>query len=268
MNNDIVSPIRSLQVEALSVHIYTTADQAALAASHQAQKILQATLAEQEEANVVFATGRSQITCLQHLSDPTQSSLDWSRINGFHLDEYLGIAADHPASFRQYLRTHLTNKVSIRRFYEIDGDGLLPIEICQQYEQILRSRSLDLCFLGIGANGHLAFNDPDVANFDDAAWVKIVRLDETNRQQQLSSTAFATLSAVPQYAFTLTLSAIRAVRHSLCIAFGEGKADIIKTMLTAVVTPHCPASILRQVPRATLLIDQSAASLLPDEFSE
>ncbi|MEO0768341.1 MAG: glucosamine-6-phosphate deaminase [Cyanobacteria bacterium J06649_4] len=257
-----VSPSRSLQIDELVVHIYASADEVALAASHQAQKILQTALAERGEANVVFATGRSQKNCLQHLTDPNHTSLDWTRITGFHLDEYLGIAADHPASFRHYLKHHLTSRVSMQHFYEIEGDGLLPLDICQRYEQALRSKALDLSFLGIGANGHLAFNDPAVANFKDPQWVKLVRLDETNRQQQLNSTAFDTLAAVPQYAFTLTLSAICNIRQNLCLAFGEGKASIVKTLLTGDITHKCPASILRQISQATLLLDEEAASFL------
>ncbi|NJM97761.1 MAG: glucosamine-6-phosphate deaminase [Phormidesmis sp. RL_2_1] len=255
--------MRSFKVDELWVQIYGSAEDTALAASAIARDILQTAIEQQGKAVAIFATGRSQIPFLEYLSDPlsspTQQSLDWPRITGFHLDEYLGIAADHPASFRHYLRSHLRNKVPLGAWYDIEGDGLLPLEICRQYEQNLRRDRADLCCLGIGNNGHLAFNDPAVADFSDPDWVKIVRLDRQNRQQQLTSSPFPHLDAVPQYAFTLTLSAIRAARQSICLAYGEGKSTVVKQLLTGPVGTHCPASILRQMPQAKLLLDQAAA---------
>lgn len=104
--------------------------------------------------------------------------MDWSKVTGFHLDEYLGISANHSASFRHYLKTHLPSKILLGEWHSIEGDGLLPLDICRNYEQKLREHPADLCCLGIGNNGHLAFNDPDVANFTEPDWVKVVRLDE------------------------------------------------------------------------------------------
>lgn len=267
MSPSAVTPLKRFQYDLLSVEIYETGSEVAIAASTQAEAILQTAIGRQGSAAAVFATGRSQIQCLQHLTQQS-SPVDWKSVTGFHLDEYLGIAADHPASFHQYLKMHLTSKVALKRFYAIAGDSPLPIEFCDYYTRQLRAQPLDLGFLGIGENGHLAFNDPDVADFDDARWVKLVRLDEKNRQQQLSSTAFDTIESVPQYAFTLTLSAIRSVRYSLCLAMGEGKAKIVKTMLSGSMTPDCPASILRKNAGATLLLDAAAASLLQvEQFS-
>ncbi|MEL6352903.1 MAG: 6-phosphogluconolactonase [Cyanobacteria bacterium J06627_28] len=264
MNTSAVMPLKCFQRDRLSVEIYETGAEVAIAASTQAEAILQKAIDKQGSAAAVFATGRSQIQCLQHLTRQG-SSVDWKNVTGFHLDEYLGIAADHPASFHRYLKTHLTSKVALKRFYAIAGDSPLPVEFCDDYTRQLRAQPLDLGFLGIGENGHLAFNDPGVANFDDARWVKLVRLDPKNRQQQLNSTAFDTIESVPQYAFTLTLSAICSLRHSLCLAMGEGKAKIVNTMLSGLTTPDCPASILRKKAGATLLLDLAAASLLPVE---
>ncbi len=130
----------------------------------------------------------------------------------------------------------------------------MPLKICQDYEKALRANPADLCCLGIGNNGHLAFNDPAVADFNDPHWIKIVRLDEQNRQQQATSSTFTNLEAVPHYAFTLTLSAIQSARHSVCLAYGEGKA------LTEPVGACCPASILRRTSKTLLLIDRAAAA--------
>ncbi|MEL6159978.1 MAG: 6-phosphogluconolactonase [Cyanobacteria bacterium J06627_32] len=265
MNTLANPPIQIRQIGALTLQVYPTAEDVAIAASSEARKILGLAVERRGEANAVFATGRSQKQCLDNLTHPGRQALNWEKITGFHLDEYLGIAANHPASFRHYLKAHLTSKVPLRRFYEISGDGRLPLEICKHYEAQLRDRTLDLCFLGVGNNGHLAFNDPAVADFDDPQWVKLVRLDEQNRLQQLNSTAFQTLEAVPQYAFTLTLSAISSIQQNLCIAFGTGKASIVNQLLTGPISASCPASILRQIPRAKLLIDRSAASLFLGE---
>ncbi len=261
-NADQPVPIKTLTVDLLTVRVYESAADVAMAGSAIARQILAKAIEEKRQANAIFATGRSQVQLLNHLTDPNrQPPIDWSKVTGFHLDEYLGIAADHPASFRHYLKKHLTSKVPLGQWHDLEGNALLPLEVCQSYEKQLREHLADLCFLGVGNNGHLAFNDPSVADFRDPRWVKIVRLDERNRQQQAESSAFASIEAVPQYAFTLTLSAIRASRHSLCLAYGEGKADVIHKMLTGSINTDCPASMLRQTPQASLLIDRSAANL-------
>lgn len=257
----VITPNQTLKVDDLTVQIYESAAEVALAASAIAQQTLSTAIEQHGQANAIFATGRSQIQFLQHLSNPA-TAIDWPKVSGFHLDEYLGIAADHPASFRHYLREHLTGKVSLGAWHGIEGDGLLPLEICQDYEKRLRAQPIDLCCLGIGNNGHLAFNDPAVARYDDPHWVKIVRLDDKNRQQQVESKNFETLSSVPQYAFTLTLSAIRASHQHLCLAYGEGKATIIDKTLTGDIGTYCPSSFLRQMPQAILLVDRAAARFI------
>lgn len=254
-------PLRTIQVDELLVQIYESPETVALAANAIASQTLKTAIAKQGVATAIFATGRSQIQFLNRLTQPT-NPIDWSKIAGFHLDEYLGIAASHPASFRQYLEKHLTSKVNLKQWHSLEGDGPLPINICRDYEKKLRQRPIDLCCLGIGNNGHLAFNDPSVANFSDPDWVKIVRLDEQNRKQQATSSAFSNLDAVPQYALTLTITAIRAARQNLCLAFGSNKAAIVKRVLTDSISPKCPASVLREIPQTNLLIDRAAARSL------
>ena len=253
-----IQPIHTFEVDELTVQVYDSPEEVALAGSAIARNILQAAIEKREKATAIFATGRSQVQFLHHLTDPAYS-LTWQKITGFHLDEYLGIAAEHPASFRHYLKKHLTGQVNLGEWHSIEGDGLLPLNICRDYEQKLRESLADLCCLGVGNNGHLAFNDPEVADFNDLEWVKVVRLDRQNRQQQVESGAFTNLENVPQYAFTLTLSAIRAVRQSICLAFGEGKSAVVKKMLTDPVDTCCPASFLRQIPQSLFLIDRAAA---------
>lgn len=261
LREELENPLNSFQVGLLTVQIYPTAAAVAAAASAIARNILQAAIDQQGAARAIFATGRSQVAFLARLTSP-ETALDWSCITGFHLDEYLGIASEHPASFRQYLITHLAGRVTLGQWHSLEGDGLEPIRICQDYANRLQVAPIDLCCLGIGNNGHLAFNDPAVANFEDPYWVKLVRLDARNRQQQVEAGSFPHLEAVPQYAFTLTLSAICAARHKLCLAVGETKANILKTLLQGPIAPHCPATILRATSGATLLVDQAAASQL------
>ena len=254
-----IQPIRTFEVDELTVQVYASPEEVGLAGSAIARNILQTAIEKRGKATAIFATGRSQVQFLRHLTDAARP-LDWQKITGFHLDEYLGIAADHPASFRHYMKTHLTSQVSLGEWHSIEGDGLLPLNICRDYEQKLRESLADLCCLGVGNNGHLAFNDPAVADFNDLEWVKVVRLDKQNRQQQVESGAFTNLETVPHYAFTLTISAIRAVRQNICLAFGEGKATVVKKMLTEPVDTCCPASFLRQIPQSLLLVDRSAAA--------
>jgi glucosamine-6-phosphate deaminase len=188
--------------------------------------------------------------------------IDWSRIILFHLDEYLGITSDHPASFRRYLRERVEEKVCPQQFYYIAGDTLQPIAECDRYTRLLENQPIDLCFLGIGENGHLAFNDPSVADFQDPAKVKLVKLDHVNRQQQVNTAYFANLADVPQYAFTVTISMICTAKKIICLAPATRKAQVVKTLLTGNITTNCPASILRQQPQATLFLDVNSASLL------
>lgn len=249
------------QVDELIVQVYESPEAVALAASEIAQQVLQTAIRQRDSARAIFATGRSQVQFLEHLTH-SNSAVDWSKITGFHLDEYLGIAASHSASFRHYLEVHLTSKVNFGKWHSLEGNGLLPMDICRDYEAKLRQASIDLCCLGIGNNGHLAFNDPAVANFNDSDWVKIVRLDEQNRRQQANSSAFQTIGAVPQYAITLTISAIRAAHQNLCLAFGENKAAIIEQVLTGPISTDCPASILRKLQDTKLLVDRAASRVL------
>lgn len=253
-----VSPLKTLRVDALTVQIYESPEAVALAASNRVGQILNQAIEARNEAIAIFATGRSQVQFLDHIT--SRKDIRWNQITGFHLDEYLGISATHPASFRDYLNQHLVKKVDFANWYGIAGDAQQPLEECDRYGQLLQQKPADLCCLGVGNNGHLAFNDPSVADFCDRRLVKLVRLDEQNRQQQIDSTSFKTLADVPQYAFTLTIPAILEAQNLLCLAYGNGKASIVHKLLTGAVDTQCPASILRRTDHAVLLLDTAAAS--------
>ena len=235
-------------------------DDLACDAAQSVQQWLQEVLARQECASVIFATGNSQIKTLEALA--ALDGIDWSRITMFHMDEYLGIDGQHSASFRRFLRERVEIKLKAKRFHYIEGDCLLPLAECERYTKLLRAQPIDVCLLGIGENGHIAFNDPPVADFDDPHTVKLVKLDDACRQQQVGEGHFSNLPAVPQYAFTLTIPALCSAKRMLCIVPESRKARAVKDALRGPISTACPASFLRQQPHCTLFLDADSASLL------
>jgi glucosamine-6-phosphate deaminase len=251
---------KSFDVDSLSVEIYNSAAEMAIGVAEIVHKYLTSLLQTKAEVAILLATGNSQIQFLDALI--SLGGIDWSRVTLFHLDEYLGINADHQASFRRYLRERVEIKVLPRHFHYLEGDSLEPIKECDRYSKLLQAQPIDLCCLGIGENGHLAFNDPAVADFQDSAGVKLVKLDLANRQQQVKTGQFPNLETVPQYAFTITIPTICAAKKIICLATDQRKAKIVKEMLQGNITTNCPASILRLQPQATLFLDINSAHLL------
>ncbi len=256
----MIEPSKSFYVDHLLVEVYASEMEMSESVAKITHQYLQNLLDKQDTVAILLATGNSQIRVLEALI--ALEGIDWSRIILFHLDEYLGITSDHPASFRRYLRERVEEKVCPQQFYYIAGDTLQPIAECDRYTRLLENQPIDLCFLGIGENGHLAFNDPAVADFQDPAKVKLVKLDHVNRQQQVNTAYFANLADVPQYAFTVTIPMICHAKKIICLAPATRKAQVVKTLLTGNITTNCPASILRQQPQATLFLDVNSASLL------
>jgi glucosamine-6-phosphate deaminase len=254
------APLYAFQVDALKVEVYRQEADLISNLVERTQAYFQQLLDRQDLAAAILASGGSQIGFLKDLT--TFAEIDWSRIVLFHLDEYLGIGGTHPASFQFYMRELVTEKVSPRQFNYLDGDTLEPMAECDRYYQLLSAQSIDLCFLGIGETGHIGFNDPEVADFNDRYPVKLVKLATKSRQQQVNTRFFDRIEDVPQYAITLTIPTICQAKQICCLAMGVKKASIIKTMLTGAITPECPASILRKYPTATLYLDEAAASLI------
>jgi len=209
---------------------------------------------------VIFATGASQLETLHALT--SISDLPWHRVHGFHLDEYLGIDENHPASFRRYLRENLTQRVPMEEFSEINGNALDPDLMCKDYAQKLRSADPQLCLLGIGENGHLAFNDPAEANFDDPLDVKIVHLDAVCRQQQAAEGWFDGIQEVPERAITLTIPTLFRVPKLIVSVPGRRKAQIIRRTLEDPISTDCPATLLRTHPDVTIYLDTESAAEL------
>lgn len=228
------------------------------AASAGAQAILDA-LRNRDTVAVVFASAVSQNEFLQALGEDTR--IPWQRITAFHLDEYIGIDSGHPASFRGFLHGRLWHRVAPAVFHELNGDATdLDAEI-RRYSDLLQQYPPAVGFLGIGENGHLAFNDPPV-DFNDPQRVRAVDLDEVCRMQQVHDGAFAQLSDVPRRALTLTVPEIMRVPRLILNVPGPAKAEAVRRTVEGEVTPDCPASILQRHSDATLYLDHEAASRL------
>jgi glucosamine-6-phosphate deaminase len=219
-------------------------------------------LANKHEAlPIIFATGESQLATLRALT--AMADLPWSRIVGFHMDEYIGLPENHPASFRHYLRENLTGRVPLSRFYGIETTNGDPRNTCREYADLLHIHQPLLCLLGIGENGHLAFNDPAEADFNDPEEVKVVSLDETCRQQQVNEGWFQSLTDVPGQAVTLTIPTLLRVPTLILSVPGPRKALIVKRTLEEAISTRCPSTILRTHPDATAFLDrESAAQIL------
>lgn len=250
--------LRTFQIDALRIEVYRDETDLVNSLVQHTQSYLTAVIDRQGAAAAILASGASQIKLLHELT--TVSQIDWARVTLFHLDEYLGIGGTHPASFQTYMREKVAEKVAVGKFNYLAGDPIEPIAECDRYYQLLSAQSIDLCFLGIGETGHIAFNDPEVADFSDRYPVKLVKLADKSRQQQVNTGFFDRIEAVPQYALTLTLPTICQAKQISCLALGARKAGIVNTMLTGKISPECPASILRHCPGATLYLDAAAAS--------
>lgn len=232
----------------------------AAAAAAAAENMRRLHLASTASFSVIFATGASQLPTLAALT--STDGLPWRSISGFHLDEYAGLSPDHPASFRRYLREHLTQRVRLGEFHEIDGTASDPDRMCSEYIASLRSHDPQLCLLGIGENGHIAFNDPSEANFDDPEGMKLVELDPICRQQQLAEGWFKTLEEVPGRAFTLTIPTVMRVPRLIVSVPGPRKAHVVRRVLEEPISTACPATILRTHPDATVYLDPESAAEL------
>lgn len=245
-------------VDALRVRVFRDARSLGAAAAWDASTILRDAIATRGVAHAMFATGNSQFDFLAVLV--LDDTIDWTRVIGFHMDEYVGIAADHPASFRRYLRERLVERVPLAAFHFVEGDATDPLTECERYSALLRDHALDLCCLGIGENGHLAFNDPPVADFDDPLDVKVVELDDACRRQQVGEGHFPDVAAVPTRAITVTIPALLRASAVLAIVPEARKADPVRRALTGPIDTGCPASVLRQQAQATLYLDADSAS--------
>lgn len=249
------------KVENLPVYIYQTREEMGAAAAVDAARRINAVIEKNGVANVVFAAAPSQNELLENL---LKQPVDWTKVRGFHQDEYIGIDAAEPAGFGNFLRRAIFDRVPFKELHFLlcDADG--AEKRCAEYTRLLKQYPIDLIFLGMGENGHLAFNDPHVADFADPKLIKVVDLDPVCRQQQVNDGCFPSFDAVPARAMSLTMSFIMSVPEAICVVPTERKAEAVYNALYGPVTTACPASILRQHPDAALYLDSSSAAKLPE----
>ena len=217
-------------------------------------------LGQQEYINIVFAAAPSQNEFLAALR--TQTRVDWRRINAFHMDEYIGLPRDAPQSFGSFLKEKLFGWMPFTSVNYINGNTAdLQVE-CERYTRLLTQYPPDIVCMGIGENGHIAFNDPPVADFDDPLMVKVVELDAECRQQQVNDGCFGSLEQVPTHALTLTVPALMAGKYIYCMVPGKNKAKAVDRTLNGEIGVQCPASALRNHPNAMLFLDKESSSIL------
>jgi glucosamine-6-phosphate deaminase len=224
--------------------------------------LLENIIAEQGHARVVFACAPSQDQFLESLISVSSGRIDWSRVTAFHMDEYVGLAQEQPASFRAYLSMHLLSKITIGSFHPIAGEAVDPLVECKRYAALIDAAPIDLICLGIGENGHLAFNDPPVADFADLVSAKVVELDRACREQQVHDGCFPRIEDVPRHAITLTLPVFLRAKYLSVVVPGVRKAEAVQRSVRGPITTECPGSLLQARENVTLFIDRDSAALL------
>jgi glucosamine-6-phosphate deaminase len=229
------------------------------AAAEQAANAIRRAIAERGQARIIAATGAAQFEFLEALT--TASGIDWTKAEGFHLDEYVGLPATHPASFRKFLMDRLVNKTGIGRFHGIEGDAADLSAMVRALSKELASAPIDIAFVGIGENGHIAFNDPPADFMTEDPYI-IVNLDEPCRKQQVGEGWFAGISQVPERAISMSAQQILKAREIVAIVPDARKARAVKACMEGEVSPMAPASILRRHANAVLYLDKDSSSLL------
>lgn len=229
------------------------------AAADQAANAIRRAITQRGLARIIAATAASQLEFLNALTQA--SDIDWTKVEAFHLDEYIGLPITHPGSFRKMLMEQLVTKTGIRRYHLLDGDAPDPRTVAREVGRQIASAPIDIAFLGIGENGHIAFNDPP-ADFSTEDPYIIVELNEACRRQQVGEAWFADISQVPKQALSMSAKQILKAREILAVVPDKRKAEAVKACFEGEISPMAPASILRRHPNATVYLDTNSASLL------
>ena len=247
----------------MKVLTFKTVQELGAAAAKHGGEIIKQAIAEKGFANIILATGTSQFETLKHLV--ALPDIDWSKITTFHLDEYIGLPETHPASFRKYLKERfVANVPTLKVFHFVEGDREDPDEECARLDTLIQNHPIDVAFVGIGENGHLAFNDPP-ADFDTTKPFIIVELNEACRIQQLGEGWFHTLDDVPRKAISMSIKQIMKSRCLIVSVPDERKAKAVRCTVEEEVSNMCPASILQTHADCTLFLDTASASLLKNK---
>ena len=252
--------MKTLKVDKLNVKIFDTRVEMGADAAKDIKERFKALLAEKAEINVIFAAAPSQNDVLKSLAEDKE--IEWNRINAYHMDEYIGLAKDAPQGFGNFLKAHIFDLAPFKSVNYIDCTATDPEAEAERYGKLLLENPTDVVIMGIGENGHIAFNDPGVAEFNDKKVVKPVKLDEVCRQQQVNDGCFKDISLVPTHAMTLTVPTLVKAPYLFCIVPAPTKANAVYKTLCEPVNELCPASILRLQDNAVLYLDADSSKLL------
>lgn len=249
--------IKTTTADKLNVGVYSSRGNMGTAAAEAVGKLMKELIARQGSITMVFAAAPSQN---EFLSDLTRMpGIDWSKVTAFHLDEYIGLPEEAPQRFTHFLKEHLFDRVKPGKVHYMNGNAPDPEEECIRYANLVKENPIDIACIGIGENGHIAFNDPPVADFNDPKLVKVVELDEQCRRQQVHDGCFSSLEEVPTHAFSMTIPAIMSARWIFCMVPGSTKSTAVKKTIEGEITTKCPASILRTHKKAMLFLDKDSA---------
>ncbi len=258
--------VKKYKKDNLYIEMFDTSENMGKKAAADTAKIITQLLDKKETVRMIFAAAPSQNEFLKHLV--LNKEIDFSRIIAFHMDEYISLPADAPQGFGNFLRERIFSRVSFKHVHYLDGNAKLPEVECARYAELLREEPIDIVCMGIGENAHIAFNDPPGADFDDPCTVKIVRLEEACRRQQVNDGCFSRLLDVPTHALTLTIPALTNVGAISCIVPGPTKKDAVYNILNGNITDLYPASILRRCDTATLYLDAKSGEYVEKAILE
>ena len=252
--------MKEIKVDNLKVKIMPNRTEMGVVAANDLHDKIVELLSKKEEINMIFAAAPSQNDVLKSLTE--FKDIAWDRINAYHMDEYIGLNKTAPQGFGNFLMSHIFGLVPFKSINLIDSETKNPLEECKRYSKLLNDNPTDIVVMGIGENGHIAFNDPWVADFNDKEVVKVVELDEVCRQQQVNDGCFKSISEVPKTALTLTCPTLVKAPYLFCIVPAITKAKAVARTLKGEINEDCPATILRKQPCATLYLDGDSSSLL------
>lgn len=255
-----------MKIDNLSIYLFPDREAMGKKAAADVSDAIRDLLKKKAEIGMIFAAAPSQNEFLTALA--ADSSIPWERINAFHMDEYIGLSPDAPQGFGNFLKEHLFKKVPFRNVYYIPNTANDPAAIITNYSQQLLKTGIDIVCMGIGENGHIAFNDPHVADFNDPVTMKAVELDSRCRHQQVNDGCFRTLVEVPKQAFTLTIPVLMSAPYTFCIVPARSKAEAVYNTLYADINEQNPSTILRRKANARLYLDADSASLITTEGKE
>ncbi len=252
--------MKSYKVDKLTVKIFETRKEMGEVSAKEISAKIKELLAVKPEINMIFAAAPSQNDVLKSLVE--DKTIEWNRVNAYHMDEYIGLDKNAPQGFGNFLKDHIFGLVPFKSINYIDITTTDPDKEADRYGELLKNNPTDIVIMGIGENGHIAFNDPPVADFNDSRWVKPVKLDEICRRQQVNDGCFKTINDVPTHAMTLTVPTLVKAPYLFCIVPAPTKANAVYETLNGKIDEHCPASILRLQDNAILYLDGDSSKLL------